>query len=199
MKALPLFGTLVVAKLLAVAGRDLPLSAWTPLALLWQDALVALLFVAADFGLRWVFTITTRPLAPALSSEGGKGARRAGDRAVGAVVSWSLFWFIVAYTAMNVVLTRVLSSPLTWSMAHAAGGALMDSIRHYFTLANFALMATVALTAWGLVAVRLKVRPAWTRTAFAALAVLTMTGSFAAGKVDCGGLHRNALVALVDS
>ena len=36
MKALALFGTLVMAKLLAVAGRDLPLSAWTPLALFWQ-------------------------------------------------------------------------------------------------------------------------------------------------------------------
>jgi len=41
-----------VAKLLAVAGRELPWSVWTPLALFWQDALVASLFGAADFALR---------------------------------------------------------------------------------------------------------------------------------------------------
>ena len=94
MKALALFSTLVVSKLLAVAGRDLPLSAWTPLALFWQDALVALVFAAVDFALR------KKP-----------------------VLSWSLFWLISGYVAVNVVLTRVLSSPLTWQMSRAAGGA----------------------------------------------------------------------------
>src|SRR5687767_9877328 len=82
-----LFGTLVVAKLLAVAGRDLPWSAWTPLALFWQDALVALVFSAMDFVLR------KKP-----------------------VMRWSLFWLIAGYVAVNVALTRVLSSPLTWPM-----------------------------------------------------------------------------------
>src|SRR6185503_14741853 len=92
MKALALFGTLVVAKLLAVVGRELPLSAWTPLALFWQDALVALAFAAVDFAWR------KKP-----------------------VVSWSLFWLIAGYVAVNAVLIRVLSSPLTWQMSHAAG------------------------------------------------------------------------------
>src|SRR5688572_24037751 len=118
MKALALFGTLVVAKLLAVAGRDLPWSAWTPLALFWQDALVALMFGSVDFVLR------KKP-----------------------AVSWSLFWLIAGYAAVNVVLTRVLSSPLTWQMSHATGGALADSIRHYLTPTNFAFMATVMLSA----------------------------------------------------
>ena len=118
MRALALFCVLVTAKLLAVAGRDLPLSAWTPLALFWQDALVALVFAAVDFALR------RKP-----------------------VVSWSLFWVITGYVAVNVVLTRVLSSPLTWQMSRAAGGALADSIRHYLTPGNLALMATVMLAA----------------------------------------------------
>jgi hypothetical protein len=39
-------------------------------------------------------------------------------------VSWSLFLLIAGYVAVNVALTRVLSSPLTWQMSRAAGGAL---------------------------------------------------------------------------
>jgi len=170
MKALALFGTLVAAKLLAVAGRDLPLSAWTPLALFWQDALVALLFGAVDFGL----------------------CRRS-------ALSWGLFWILVAYTAVNVVLTRILSSPLTWQMAQATGGALADSIRHYLTPANIALMTAVVLSAGGLAAAARKLRSAWIQIGLGALLMLAMAGAFAAQQVDCGGLHRNALVALVDS
>ena len=117
MKTLALFGTLVVAKLLVVAGRELPWSVWTPFALFWQDALVALVFAAVEFVLR------NKP-----------------------VLSWSLFWLIAGYVAVNVVLTRVLSSPLTWQMSHATGGALADSIRHYLTPTNFAFMATVMLS-----------------------------------------------------
>jgi len=70
MKALALFGTLVAAKLLAVTGRELPWSGWTPFALFWQDALVALLFAVIDFALR------RKPAA-----------------------SWSLYWLIVGYAA----------------------------------------------------------------------------------------------------
>ena len=170
MKALALFCVLVTAKLLAVAGRDLPWSVWTPLALFWQDALVALVFAAVDFLLR------NRP-----------------------VVSWSLFWLISSYVAVNVVLMRVLSSPFTWQMSRAAGGALADSIRHYLTPGNLALMATVMLSAavFAAVSSRLRPIPAWLR--LGSLAALALGGTFAATRVDCSGLHRNALVAFVDS
>src|SRR5262245_36150933 len=107
MRALALFAALVMAKLLSVAGRDLPLSMWTPLALFWQDALVALLFGAVDSAFRKV-------------------------PAVGRCV----LWLIMIYAAVNVALTRILSSPLTWQMARATGGALSDSIRHYLTVEN---------------------------------------------------------------
>ena len=48
MRALALFGVLVAAKLLAIIGHELPQAVWTPLALFWQDALVALLFGAGQ-------------------------------------------------------------------------------------------------------------------------------------------------------
>jgi len=170
MKALALFGTLVVAKLLAVAGRDLPLSVWTPLVLFWQDALVALLFGAVDFVLR------------------KKSA-----------VSWGVFWLLVVYAAVNVALTRILSSPLTWQMAHATGGALADSIRYYLTPTNIGLMAAVTLAAGGFAVAARKQRPVWTRSGLGSLVLLAVAGAFGTQQIDCGGLHRNALVALVDS
>src|SRR6266498_5427196 len=120
MKALALFGVLIAAKLLAVANRELPWSVWTPFALFWQDALVALVFGVVDSALR------RKP-----------------------VLGWSLYWLIAGYAAVNVPLTRILSSPLTWQMSQATGGALADSITHYFTLATFGQMATVMLAALG--------------------------------------------------
>src|SRR5436190_7892936 len=170
MKALALFGTLAVAKLLAVAGRDLPASIWMPLALLWQDALVALLFAAADAALK------KKP-----------------------VLIWGLFWLITGYVAVNVALTRVLSSPLTWQMSQAAGGALADSIRHYLTPINFALMTAVLFSAAIFAMASRRLRPIPLRFQFGTLATVTLAGAFAARTVDCGGLHRNAIVAFVSS
>jgi phosphoglycerol transferase MdoB-like AlkP superfamily enzyme len=170
MKALALFGTLVAAKLLAVAGRELPWSVWTPCALFWQDALVALLFAAIDFALR------RKPAA-----------------------SWSLYWLIVGYAAVNVPITRILSSPFTWQMSHATGGALSDSITHYLSPATFAQMTTVLFAAIAFAFCAQRSRPAWTKTTFGAFTVLALGGGFAAQRVDCSGLHRNALVAFIDS
>ena len=114
MKALALFSVLATAKLLAVAGRDLPLSAWTPLALFWQDALVALLFAGFEFSTRKHPRFAT-----------------------------GLYGFALFYIALNVPLTRALSSPLTWPMSQAAGGALTDSIIHYLTWTNFGLVTSL--------------------------------------------------------
>jgi hypothetical protein len=172
MKALALFGVLVVAKLLVLAGRDLPWSVWAPFALFWQDALVALLFGALDAVLR------RRP-----------------------AIVWTLYCLIAGYAAVNVPITRILSSPLTWQMSQATGGALSDSIAHYFTLATFAQIAAVVLTAVGFAMLaRRQIRPIWTRISFGALAMLALYGgAIAAERVDCSGLHRNAVVAFIDS
>ena len=170
MRALALFAALVIAKLLSLVGRDLEWSVWTPLALFWQDAFVALLFGIVDYGLRKV------PAA-------GK----------------CVFWVIVSYAAVNVALTRILSSPLTWQMSRATGGALADSIRHYLTAGNLALMAAVVIAAGGFLFLSRRLQARWTAFGLPALAVLTVAGALAAGQVDCAGLHRNALVAFVES
>ena len=84
MKALALFAVLAVAKVLAIAGRQLPSSPWMLLVLFWQDALIALLFVAVDFALK------SKPR-----------------------ICWGLYWLMAAYAAFNVPVSRILSSPLT--------------------------------------------------------------------------------------
>jgi arylsulfatase A-like enzyme len=170
MKALALFGVLVVAKLLASAGRELPWSAWTPLALFWQDALIAFLFGVIDSALR------RKP-----------------------VLAWVLYCLIVVYAAVNVPITRILSSPLTWQMSQATGGALADSIKHYFTAATFAQIGVVALAALGFGIVIRQLNTTWTRISSGVLAALALGGAFAARQVDCSGVHRNALVAFIDS
>jgi hypothetical protein len=87
-------------------GRDVPLSLWVPIAYLWQDLLLALLFAGLDFWLR-------RPR-----------------------LAWTLYAILVAYVAVNVPVGRVLSTPLTWPLLRAAGAPLADSIRHYATWDN---------------------------------------------------------------
>ena len=49
MKATSLLGVFILAKLLVLAGRDIPLSLWTPWAYVWQDVLVALLFAVLEY------------------------------------------------------------------------------------------------------------------------------------------------------
>ena len=116
MRAASLFAVLVLAHLLTMAGHPVPLSIWTPIAYLWQDLLVALIFAALD----------------ALT-----GHRRAG---------WIAYAVLVAYVAVNVPVSLVLSSPLTPTMMRATGGALQDSILHHLTFANLgALLLIVAV------------------------------------------------------
>ncbi len=114
MKALSLFFVFLVARVVILVGRDVPLSLWAPAAYLWQDLLVVLLFAGAD-----------------------RLARRAW-------ITWTIYGSVVLYVALNLPLTRLLSSPLTLPMLRATRGTLGDSIEHHLTLANFALMGLVA-------------------------------------------------------
>src|SRR5262245_62448063 len=98
MPALSLFLVFVTAKVLVLAGRDVPLSPWAPLAYLWQDALVALAYGGADWLLR---------------------RRR--------WVAWGLYAAAAGYAALNVPLACVLSTPLTWPLLRATGGTIADS------------------------------------------------------------------------
>jgi hypothetical protein len=176
MKALSLFGVFMLAKIVTLAGHSVPLSPWTPLAYLWQDALAALVFAAADFALRrW---------------------RR------GQWLSWALYGAAVVYVAVNVAVARVLSSPLTWPMMRAARGALADSIKHHATPGNVALMTLIVCA--GIILPSLVRRAARqldagraTRTALViAACTLVLLGPLATSQVETIGLHRNAAVAL---
>jgi arylsulfatase A-like enzyme len=170
MKAQSLFLVLALARLLVLLGRELPLSWWSAPAYLWQDALVAVLFGVLEWATR------RRPW-----------------------VSWTAYVVIVAYTAMNVPLTRVLSSPLTWQMSLAARGALVDSIAHYFTTETFVCLALVlgagVAFPWLLVKASTRARR---RGAWVALALLAL-GPIATARMETAGLERNALMAFVRS
>ena len=112
-----LFAVLVIAKMLTLAGRDVPLSAWSPFAYFWQDVFVALAFFVVDRRL---------------------------ERAAPAWVAYAL---LAAYTAINVPVTRVLSTPMTWTMARAARGPLADAVVHYLTAVNLVALAAPAALA----------------------------------------------------
>jgi hypothetical protein len=93
------------------------LSAWTPLALFWQDALVALVFAAVD----------------------SRCGRTRGDLDL-----------VLAHCRLRGGKRGVDAGSLI--AAHLAdvargGRALTDSIRHYLTPGNLALMATVMVAA----------------------------------------------------
>ena len=132
MRAASLIGALVLAKALGLAERDLPSSWWLPAVLFWDDVAVGGAFWLVD---RW------------------SGGRRA---------LWVVYWAIVAWAALNVPVVRALSSPLTARMLGAAGGPLSDSIAHYLTWTNAALVSLVfaaaALLPFGLTRVPARLR-----------------------------------------
>jgi hypothetical protein len=171
MKAASLFGVFVVAKVLILAEWGVPFSAWAPLAYLWQDALIALLFGAADYALR--------------------GRPRIG---------WGLYGLAALYTAVNVPVTCLLASPLTWPMLRAARGTLADSIILYVTAANLLRMAAVIGVAialpFALPRLLFRIPPRWRLAGVAGAAVCLPLGPFATSHVSTQGLHRNVLSVL---
>jgi len=167
MRAASLFGVLIVAHLLMLAGHSMPISLWTPAAYLWQDLLVSLLFAAVDHAIK-------RPK-----------------------LGWILYAVLVLYSAINVPIARILSSPLTWTMMRAARGPLMDSIRYYLTLENIAAIVAVVTAAvvFPLLLYRLKfrLRP----SIVVAAIVVTAIGPIASAHLETVGKHRNAYGVLL--
>lgn len=162
-----LFAVLVSAKAVTLLGHHVPLSVWSPFAYLWQDVSVALLFFVVDRGLK-------RP-APA----------------------WGLYALLVAYTAINVPVALVLSTPLTWTMMRAARGPLADAVAHYLTVANIAGLVTPIAMAIALPLMfrrRPVAMPLWAAASACAIVVI---GPIAVSRVDTHGLHRNAFGAMV--
>jgi arylsulfatase A-like enzyme len=171
VRATSLFGVFVLTKALILAGRDVSLSLWAPLAYLWQDLLVVLLFGVVDTAFR-------RPR-----------------------LGWVVYGAVALYAAVNVPVACVLSTPLTWPLLRAARGTLADSIVHYVNVANLMRMAAVLIAAavLPLLLHRLLPRLAWRwRAAAVALAILLLPlGPYAVARVATLGLHRNVLAVLV--
>lgn len=167
LRAACLLGTLVAAKAITLAGTDVPVSPWALAAYIWQDVLLAGVFFLIDGSLKR-------------------------ER-----IGWALYAATVLYVAINVPLTRVLSTPLTWTIIRAAGGPLADSIAHYVTPRNLAGLALPVIVGaalpWFLRTRRIAIglRTVGIGTAVAAI------GCAGVAHIDTRGLHRNAVGALV--
>jgi glucan phosphoethanolaminetransferase (alkaline phosphatase superfamily) len=172
MKALCLFGVFFVAKVLFLTGHDIPVSIWTPFAYFWQDLLFVLIFAALDWPLRH------RPW-----------------------IGWSVYGLITSYTAINVPITYVLSTPLTWPLLRATGGTLADSIIHYVTPNNVLRMGAVITVAiiLPLIAIRRRIhlsRRTWVVLVLVAMLALPL-GWVGTSRIATQGLHRNVVTILV--
>ena len=104
--ATSLVAVLVLAKVLGLVHRELPLTIWLPSVLFWDDVAVGL-----------VFWVAARWLMPR-------------------VLLSAAYWTVVTWAALNVPVVRTLSSALTPNMLRAAGGALSDSVVSYVTPGN---------------------------------------------------------------
>lgn len=167
MRASSLTLVLILAKILTLAGRDVPASVWLPAAYFWHDVAVGLGF--------WVVDRTLgRPRA----------------------MSWP-YYTIAVYAAINVPVTWALSSPLTVPMLRAAGAPLLDSVTHYLTAPNISAVALVVAASVvlprSLPKVPARLRALGTVVALA----IVLVGPFAARRVDTVGLHRNAVTTLL--
>jgi len=107
MRPASLLLVFLLAKAAGLFGHHLPISAWSPIAYVWQDALVVLAFAAMD---AWLAERTR--------------------------AAWSAYAVLAFYAAANIPVVRVLSTPLTASMLRAARGTLADSIWLYATSMN---------------------------------------------------------------
>lgn len=172
MRATSLLGVFVLAKLLVLGSRDIPLSLWTPWAYLWQDVLVALLFAGfCHMTRRWPW------------------------------VGWSAYALLVLYAAVNVPVACTLATPLTWPLLRAARGALADSIMHHASIANVVRLGVVLVAAVALPIALRRLGPRISPRVRAALVVGAFVclplGPVAVSRVPTLGLDRNVLAVLV--
>jgi arylsulfatase A-like enzyme len=173
MTAVALFLVLVSAKLAAMAGHGIPSSAWSVVAYLWQDALVALLFGGVHHSVR---------------------GRRGGSR-----IMMAAYWGLVAYAAINIPIGRVLATPLTWPMLRATRGALADSLWLHATWTNAILMAAIIAAAVALPHLFRRLPASLPRRATVCVLPLVALAPFADSRVDAQGRDRNVIVAFVQS
>jgi lipoteichoic acid synthase len=181
-----LWSALVAAKACVVAlrvadGGGAGLVSWlAPLGLLSEDAQALVGLGLLDAAWTWLTSRLDRTRRP------------------GQAVAWLVVAAVVAWSALNVPVARVLSTPLTHAMLAAVGGALGDSIRSYLTPANIgAMAAVVAAAALAVVGLR-SARP---RRLLAGLALTVapplVLGPRALESLEPYGMERDAVATLV--
>lgn len=158
---------LIAAKAIGLWGRELPQSWTTPVAYLWHDVAVVLLFWLVDGVIR-------RPR-----------------------VMWLLYVVLVAYAALNVPVVRVLSSPLTVPMLRAAGAPLLDSVTHYLTAGNLLAIASVLVTGIVSPWLGRRLGMPRRAIVWSVVVAVLVSGPIATARIDTVGLHRNAVTSLL--
>jgi hypothetical protein len=110
---------------------------------------------------------------------------------------WIVYAVVVMYVAINVPVTRLLSTPLTLPMLRAARGPLRDSIAYYFNPVNLGAIVLVLAAGAGfpLLLCRFKLR--FVAPIVIAGFAIVAVGPVAVSKVETVGLYRNAFGALI--
>ena len=157
---------LILAKVLVLANHEISLSAWSLPAWVWQDLAVVAVFAGIDRVLR-------RPK-----------------------IGWGIYALIVAWTAVNVPVARVLSTPLTWPMLRATSGTMSDSITYHVSWLNLWLLIAVVAAGVLLPVLCRRIGQPYLRVAGLAALPLMPLGAWAVAHTETHGLHRNALLAL---
>jgi hypothetical protein len=161
----------VLAKLVIVWGHAAPVTGWSLLAYVWQDVMVALAF--------GVFDITLQRIGAATQ------------------IVWVLYWAIVIYTAVNIPVGRVLSTPLTRPMLRAARGPLADSMQVYLTATNILLAVSILAAAAALPRLMRCVPRQFARVAVVCAIAVVLLGPMASSRADTHGMDRNVVTALI--
>ena len=167
-----LAGVLCLGKLLVLVLRfhdGAPLGAWRALAMVREEALVALVVAVAAVILR---------------------------RFVGPRAAWAPYAVFAAIAAISVPITRVFATPLTISMLGATGGALSDSIRRYVTVGNVVAVMLVGVAALVLPRLVRRLGAGAVAASSAFVFALAIAGSFAASRADTLGMHRDPVLTL---
>jgi glucan phosphoethanolaminetransferase (alkaline phosphatase superfamily) len=171
MRSASLLLVFVLAKLVIVWGHAAPVTGWSLLAYVWQDVMVALAFGAFDIALQRI---------------------RAATRIV-----WAIYWAIAIYTAINIPVGRVVSTPLTRPMLRAARGPLADSMLVYLTATNILLVVSVLAAAAGLPWLIRRVPQQFARLAVVCAIAVVLLGPMASSRADTRGMDRNVVTALI--
>jgi glucan phosphoethanolaminetransferase (alkaline phosphatase superfamily) len=171
MRSASLLLVFVLAKLAVVWGHAAPLTGWSLLAYVWQDVMVALTFAAFEIALQRIGAAT---------------------RIVGAI-----YWAIALYTAINIPVGRVVSTPLTRPMLRAARGPLADSMLVYLTTTNILLVVSVLAAAAVLPWLMRGVPRQFARSVVVCAIAVVLLGPMASSRSDTRGMDRNVITALI--